>query len=632
MQEGIQKAKLQLPDDVYKMLERAPRVVVAESVDDLVAHTFSDREEMTHEVRFSVPGTGEVTEAIVYRARNGIAVNYTEPYMRRRDPECMLIGDNQPTDKTRFEDCCGESFDSLRTETMEWLAQQELLVFTFIAGQIPQGVPSMAIVPLTAGFFSLALGMLQGVLDLSAMEKPLVPRCFAYVAPPFRHTHFNGKQRVIHNRCADRYEIFSYNLYPGPSAKKGVYGALIHAGEQEGWITAHAAVVQVVTPYENRLTIMHEGASGGGKSEMNEHMHREHDGTLLFGRNLVSGEKHYLSIPKGCLLRPVTDDMALCHSSLQKGNGKLTIVDAEDSWFIRVDHIKNYGTDPDIESRSIHPQAPLLFLNIDAQPDSTALLWEHIEDEPGKPCPNPRFILPRKIVPDIISRPLNVDVRSFGVRTPPCTKNQPSYGIIGLFHVLPPALAWIWRLVSPRGFANPSITQSEGLASEGVGSYWPFATGRRVPQANLLLRQIVDTPLVHYLLVPNQHIGAWKVSFMPQWIMREYLARRGGVRFNKDSLRPARCSLLGYALNRLVVEGQEFETGLLQVELQRDVGEAAYDEGAKQLQGFFYQELGQYLEDDLDPLGRRIIECCMANGSLGDYLTLIPSDIVFHDE
>ena len=40
------------------------------------------------------------------------------------------------------------------------------------------------------------------------------------------------------------------------------------------------------------------------------------------------------------------------------------------------------------------------------------------------------------------------------------------------------------------GFKNPSISGGSPLASEGVGSYWPFATGKRVTQANLLLEQI----------------------------------------------------------------------------------------------------------------------------------------------
>ena len=62
-----------------------------------------------------------------------------------------------------------------------------------------------------------------------------------------------------------RHEMFAYNLYPGPSAKKGVYGILIDQGEQEGWVTAHCSAVQVVTPYDNVLTIMHEGGQRRGQ-------------------------------------------------------------------------------------------------------------------------------------------------------------------------------------------------------------------------------------------------------------------------------------------------------------------------------------------------------------------------------
>jgi hypothetical protein len=53
----------------------------------------------------------------------------------------------------------------------------------------------------------------------------------------------------------------------GPSAKKGLYGVLLTQGEKEGWVTAHCSAVQSISPYDNIKTFMHEGASGGGKSE-----------------------------------------------------------------------------------------------------------------------------------------------------------------------------------------------------------------------------------------------------------------------------------------------------------------------------------------------------------------------------
>jgi hypothetical protein len=227
---------------------------------------------------------------------------------------------------------------------------------------------------------------------------------------------------------------------------------------------------------------------------------------------------------------------------------------------------------------------------------------------------------------------VTVDVRSFGVRTPPCTKAKPSYGIVGLFHLLPPALGWLWRLAAPRGHANPSIMDSEGMSSEGVGSYWPFATGRRVDQANLLLQQIVDTPKVRFILTPNQHVGAWSVGFMPQWIAREFLARRGGARFYANQVQPSRCALLGYALKSLMVEGQTIPDWMLQVDLQPDVGPEAYDAGAAILREFFHQQIKTFAEPDLHPLGRKIIQCCLDGGTVADYETLIPAGTIDPDD
>mgnify|MGYP005839569993 CR=1 FL=1 len=250
------------------------------------------------------------------------------------------------------------------------------------------GADSIVVAPANAGFFALGLALLQGILPLESLPENFSPKVIIYVAPPFRQTHFGGKQIVVHNRRSQIHELFSYNLYPGPSAKKGVYGVLINTGEREGWVTAHCSTVRVATPYDNEIVVMHEGASGG-KSEMLEYPHRESDGRMLLGKNIISGEHRFLEIPRTCQLQPVTDDMALCHSSLQSDRGKLVLTDAEAGWFVRVNHITRYGTDLNLESLTACPSQPLLFLNIDAVAGSRAMIWEHIQDAPGKPCPNP---------------------------------------------------------------------------------------------------------------------------------------------------------------------------------------------------------------------------------------------------
>jgi hypothetical protein len=620
--------EMSLPHEVKELLANCPGYTVPRDRQTLFDLAMGgDKTADVYEVSYEVPGRGSVAEATVTRCKNGLSINYTEAYMRRREPECLVVADEQPSDKPQYKDRFGQSFESLRAETFAWLKQQELLVLPLYTGGRELGYPTMLICPKNAAFFCGALADLQVMLPSHKVPLDFAPQAILYIAPPFRHTHFNGKQVVVHNRHNDLHEIFAYNLYPGPSAKKGAYGVLIHQGEQEGWLTAHASTVQVVTPYDNVVTILHEGASGGGKSEMLEPIHREPDGLVLLGRNLVTGERRTLSLPRTCDLRPVSDDMALCHPSLQGAGDRLVVMDAENAWFLRFNHITHYGTDPYWEGLCCHPAEPLLLLNMDGKPGSTALIWEHTQDEPGKPCPNPRVIMPRRLVPNVVDDPVPVDVRSFGIRTPPSTREQPNYGILGLLHILPPALAWLWRLVSPRGHANPSITESEHMSSEGVGSFWPFATGRRVTQANLLLRQIQQTTKTRHILVPNQHVGAWEMGFVPQWLAREYLARRGGARFRRDQIAPARCPLLGYAMRSMQIEGTAVPHWFLETQTQPELGVEGYDAGAELLYQFFHRELPQYLEPDLDPMGRHIIKCCLDNGTLGDLESLMPQDV-----
>lgn len=616
--------KMQIPKEVEVITAGAKRIIFPESREHLLKLALGEEDNKFFEVAYDIEDKGRIVEATVAQCKNGAVVNYTDIYLRRRDPNCMVIGDDKPSDKEHFKERFGEDFTIVREEAIKWLSEQDLIIMPFMAGGKDIGYPALLVAPDNAGFFAAGLADLQGFVPAAEIEEGFSPKAVIYLAPTFRHTHFNEKQIVVHNRLDHIYEMFSFNLYPGPSAKKGVYGILLKIGEEENWTTLHGSTVKITTPYENSIAIMHEGASGGGKSEMIEQLHRERDGSILVGTNLVTNEKFHMWLKESCQLSPVTDDMALCHPKLQNGSKKLVVKDAEHGWFLRTDHITQYGTDPYLESMCISPKEPLIFINYDSVPDSTCLLWEPIMDAPGKPCPNPRVVMPRRLVDNIVDEPVEVDIRSFGVRTPPCTKENPTYGILGLFHILPPSLAWLWRLVSPRGHANPSITDTEGMSSEGVGSYWPFATGKRVDQANLLLRQIIEAEDTGYMLVPNQHIGAYKVGFMPQWLAREYFARKGGLKFSSNQLKESQCSLLGYSLSRLKIDGTEIPKQLLDVSLQPEVGSEGYSYGAKLLSDFFKSELKQFLTEDLDPLGRKIIQCCLNDGSIEEYSKFIP--------
>ncbi len=616
--------KMNLPGDVALLLNWSKAILCPNSREELISLSLGGTNNSNYKVAYEIEGSESVLEATVTRCKNGVVVNYAEDYMRRRDPNCLIVGDELDTDKPRYADVYGKPFASLRQETFDWLKSRELIVLPFLAGGYEFGYEALLIAPSNAAFFACALADLQGFLTLDDVPDGYTPKAVIYLAPTFRHSDFSGKQAVVHNRRRDMHEVFSYNLYPGPSAKKGIYGVLLNIGEREGWVTAHASTVKVVTPYDNEIVIMHEGASGGGKSEMIENIHKEPDGRILVGQNLVTGEKTHMELSDSCSLRPVTDDMALCHPAMQNNSRKLVVKDAEQGWFLRLDHITQYGTSPQYEKILTHPQEPLVFLNIQGVEGATCLVWEHTIDSDGKPCPNPRVILPRRLVPEIVEEPVEVDVRSFGVRTPMSTKESPSYGILGLLHILPPALAWLWRLVAPRGFNNPSIIDSAGMTSEGVGSYWPFATGKRVTQANLLLDQIIKTSGTRYVLIPNQHIGAYKVGFMPQWIAREYIARRGSAKFKPDHLKEARCPLLGFGLDSLKIDGQFIRRSFLQPEAQAELGMDGYMAGAKILTDFFKDEASKYQTQELHPLGRQIIDALLEDASLSEYMKLIP--------
>ncbi len=81
------------------------------------------------DIDYEVEGKGRVLEATATKCKNGIVVNYMEDYMRRRDPNSMLIADKNPTDKPRYEDVYHKDFEILRMDTFDWLKNQELIFF-----------------------------------------------------------------------------------------------------------------------------------------------------------------------------------------------------------------------------------------------------------------------------------------------------------------------------------------------------------------------------------------------------------------------------------------------------------------------------------------------------------------------
>ena len=111
---------------------------------------------------------------------------------------------------------------------------------------------------------------------------------------------------------------------------------------------------------------------------------------------------------------------------------------------------------------------------------------------------------------------------------------------------------------------------------------------------------------------------------MPEWIAREYFARRGSAKFKPEQLLPALCPLLGYVPEHVKISGMNLPSYMLNVDKQHYVGKDGYMKGAEILTGFFKQELGQFLVPELLPLGRKIIEIVMNDGTLEEYQAAIP--------
>ena len=117
---------------------------------------------------------------------------------------------------------------------------------------------------------------------------------------------------------------------------------------------------------------------------------------------------------------------------------------------------------------------------------------------------------------------------------------------------------------------------------------------------------------------------------MPQWIAREYIARRGGIRFSSSKMKPSLCPLLGYTPGSIIVEGRTIGAWFFEVDKQPEVGPEAYQAGAAILRDFFRRELEVFLVKDLLPTGRKIIECCLSDGTVSDYKGLL--DIPLFEE
>ena len=97
--------KFTFSEELTDVIENCKGVSVPTSKAELYDMVFGPEHADVYDVVFDVPGKGLFKEADVVRCKNGASVNFTEDYMRRREPDCMRIADDKPTDKKRNVSC-----------------------------------------------------------------------------------------------------------------------------------------------------------------------------------------------------------------------------------------------------------------------------------------------------------------------------------------------------------------------------------------------------------------------------------------------------------------------------------------------------------------------------------------------
>ena len=163
------------PKELVAILKANPDVTIVGTSDELLELSCGGQNGKTFEVAYQIPNLGKVVDATVVRVRNGIAANYPSPYMRRRDPNAMLIGDDGPTDHTRFQEVYGYPFPELRQKTFKWLTENPLILYGYVTGKKGMGKDALVVAPANAGFFGFGLALLQGITPMRKLMRTLRP-------------------------------------------------------------------------------------------------------------------------------------------------------------------------------------------------------------------------------------------------------------------------------------------------------------------------------------------------------------------------------------------------------------------------------------------------------------------------
>ena len=568
------------------------------------------------------PGTGadvmraEILEATVIHTLSGPVVNFPEKAMRKRDPNATMVTSAFPISAQGHlhDRYCEVEWAELNRLAHEWLAKHAPIAVPIrLFRGTPATTAGVVILPENCAFFGYMMGILQEILSAAQCSEGLSADFVVLLAPPLRHSHFDGRQAVIHHRygapAAPVYEMLATCLYPGPSGKKGVYAMGLEIARRHDGVILHASAVRLLRPDGSHISVLHEGASGGGKSEWILTPDISDDGMALVSRHVESKQeirRALANVSESGLVHPVVDDMALAFTR----SNQLMISDAEHGWFLRLDNATEPGADVFCEYLAKLPIAHRIWLSV--EPGLFARPWLRTADPGGDRDKNGRMMIGRRYVPNYVDHAVKVDIRSLGIRTPHCFDPAP-FGIVGFCHYLPWWLAYLWRLAPPRGHDNPSIAAGAQpsadddfvLPFEGVGAYEAFLLGDPVDHANLLLRQFAETAgTITNILVPNQHVGAYQVGFAPQHFLRAHLCLGGTI--TPGDWAP--CALLGQEIEPFAAgDGEPLPDVLFRPHRQPELRDGRYERGRAIVERSLRAYLPRYLQPHLHPVAARLI-------------------------
>jgi hypothetical protein len=128
-------SKFSFSKELTEVLNNCKKIIVPKDRSELVALAIGGPDKDAFDVGYDVNGKYYI-EANVVRCKNGASVNYTEDYMRRRDPDCLVVADELPTDKPVYKDLYKKDFSLLRSETFDWLAKPEGICQAVIFAEI----------------------------------------------------------------------------------------------------------------------------------------------------------------------------------------------------------------------------------------------------------------------------------------------------------------------------------------------------------------------------------------------------------------------------------------------------------------------------------------------------------------